>query len=91
MNLTQVAQVREHRLVAQRDVDDAVVGEGRHGRDGSRFLPAAHGAIGDEQAGVFAPETTRSPEAAGRVPESLPLSGEVALRDCCQLDGEFSL
>ena len=78
-DFAQVAEEGEGGGVAERDIDDAVVGEGAHGGDGGGFLTAAHGAGADEQAGVFAPEAAALPEAAGRVPECLPLGGEVAV------------
>ena len=51
----------EGRLVAQRHVDEAVVGQGAHGGDGGALLAAAEGAGGDEETSVLAPETARGP------------------------------
>lgn len=52
MDLVKLAEEREGRLVAQRHVDDAVVGESAHGGDVGGFLAAAWGGAGDEDAGV---------------------------------------
>lgn len=79
MNLLQVGQLREDRLVAQRDVDETVVGKSAHGSQGSRFLAAAQSAGRDKQTGVLAPVATGGPDTAGLVPERLPLGGEVAV------------
>lgn len=38
VDLLQVGEHREDGLVAERDVDEAVVGEGAHGGNGSRLL-----------------------------------------------------
>jgi hypothetical protein len=64
-DLRDVAEEREDGLVAQRDVDHAVVGQGAHGGDGRALLPAAHGAGRDEEAGVLAPVAASLPLAAG--------------------------
>lgn len=42
-------------------------------------MTTALGTSGDEETGVFAPEATGGPNAAGLVPEGLPLGGEVAV------------
>jgi hypothetical protein len=69
----------ESGLVAERNVDDAVVSESAHGSESSALLSTALGAGADEQAGVLAPEATSLPLAAGAVPERPPLRGEVAV------------
>lgn len=79
MNLTQVGQLAENRLVAERDVDQAVVSKGAHGSKGSRLLATAQGGGRDEETGILAPVATGGPDAAGLVPESLPLGGEVTV------------
>lgn len=71
MDLRQVRHLGEGLGVAEGHVDDAVVGEGRHGSDGSGLLTAAHGSGRDEEAGHLAPEATGGPLLAGLVPEGL--------------------
>ena len=78
-DLAVVAKEVESGLVAERNVDDAVVGESAHRSESSALLSTALGAGGDEQAGVLAPEATGLPLAAGPVPEGPPLGGEVAV------------
>ena len=60
-DLAVVTEEVECGLVAKRDVDDAVVGEGAHGVKGSGFLATAHSASGDEETSVLAPEGTSLP------------------------------
>ena len=79
MDLGQVRELSEGGLVAQRDVEEAVVGESAHGSNGSRLLATTESTSGDEQTGVLAPEATSGPNTAGAVPEGLPLSGEVTV------------
>lgn len=79
MDLLQVGELREDGLVAERDVDEAVVGEGAHGGNGSRLLATTEGTGGNEETGVLAPIATRGPDTTGPVPEGLPLSGEVTV------------
>lgn len=79
VDLLQVGQEREGGLVAQRHVEEAVVGEGAHGGNGSRLLATTEGTGGDEETGVLAPVATGSPDGAGLVPEGLPLGREVAV------------
>ena len=78
-DLAVVTKKVEGGLVAERNVDDAVVGESAHGGESSALLSAALGAGADEQAGVLAPEATGLPLTAGAVPEGPPLRGEVAV------------
>ena len=56
-----------------------MVGKGGHGGEGSRLLSASLRATRDEQACVFTPEVALGPLFAGLVPESPPLSREVAV------------
>jgi len=77
-DLTQVCEDVEGGLVAERDVDEAVVRQSGHGGDGRALLPTTLGASGDEEAGVLAPEGTSLPLATSLVPEGLELSREVA-------------
>lgn len=65
--------------VAERHVDEAVVGQSAHGGDGRGLLAAAEGAGGDEEAGQLAVVQAVGPLSAGAVPEGLPLRGEVAV------------
>ena len=61
----QVGELAEGTAVSERDVDDAVVGEGGEGVGGGDFLASAGCAGGDEDSGVFVVESTFGPEAAG--------------------------
>lgn len=79
MDLSQVRELSKGGLVAQRDVEEAVVGESAHGSNGGRLLATTEGTSGDEQTGVLAPEATGGPDTAGAVPEGLPLSREVTV------------
>lgn len=79
VNLSHVAHLVERLGVTEWDVNNAVVGEGAHGSNSGGLLTTSHGAGGNEDSGVLAPETASSPEAAGLVPESLPLTWEVAV------------
>ncbi|KAI7165207.1 Minor allergen Cla h [Hortaea werneckii] len=79
-DLTHVSEDAEGGLVAQRHVDDAVVGEGGHGSNDGALLATTLGGGGDEHTGV--PWTTLGtvlPLATSLVPESLPLSREVTV------------
>ena len=78
-DFTQVGQKGKRGLVAQRHVDDAVVSQGAHGRDSGAFLTSTKTGGRDEKPGHFAPVGASSPLATGLVPESFPLSGEVAV------------
>lgn len=79
MNLIQVAQLAEDGLVAERNVNEAVVSESAHGGKSSRLLTTTLGTGGNEETGILAPEATASPNATGLVPEGLPLGREVAV------------
>jgi len=71
VNLGQVAQEREDVVVAERDEEDTVVGQGREcGVDG-HFLSSTRGTGGNEDAGVLASESTLSPETTSSIPEDL--------------------
>lgn len=72
-----LGQKWEDGLVAQGNVDDAVVRESAHGGDDGAFLTAARGRSRDEDAAVLAPKTAGLPLLAGVVEECLPLGGEV--------------
>ena len=79
VNLVQVAELSEDGLVAQRNVDEAVVSESAHRGKGSGLLTTTLGTGRNEKTGVLAPEATSGPNATGLVPEGLPLSGEVTV------------
>jgi hypothetical protein len=66
-------------LVSERNVDEAVVGEGAHGSKSSGLLSSTLGAGGDEETSILAPVRSLGPLLASLVPEGLPLSGEVAV------------
>jgi hypothetical protein len=57
----------------------AVVCQGRHRSNGSALLSTTRRSGRDEDTGVFAEVSTRSPLGASVVPESLPLSWEVTI------------
>lgn len=79
VNLVQVAQLAEDGLVAQRNVDEAVVSESAHRGKGSGLLTTTLSTGRHEETGVLAPEATSGPDATGLVPEGLPLSREVTV------------
>lgn len=79
VNLVQVAELGEYGLVAQRNVDEAVVSESAHRGKGSRLLTTTLSTGRHEETGVLAPEATSGPNATGLVPEGLPLSREVTV------------
>jgi hypothetical protein len=58
VDLVKVCEDRENRGVSEGDVDDAVVGEGAHGGNGSRFLTTAQGGTADEETSKLAPKAT---------------------------------
>ena len=55
MDLLKVGQLSEGSLVSQRDVDEAVVDESRHGGDGGGLLATTEGAGADEHTSILAP------------------------------------
>jgi hypothetical protein len=79
VDLIEVGQVGECVLVAEGNVDEAVVSKGAHGGDAGRLLATTLGAGADEQTGVLAPVGAVGPLLARVVKESLPLRGEVAV------------
>lgn len=79
MDLREVSKLGKGLLVTQWNVDEAVVGESRHGRKGRALLTTSLGGSAEEQAGVLAPVGTGLPLASSAVPESLPLSWEIAV------------
>ena len=79
VHFVQVGELPEDGLVAQGDVDHAMMGECAHGGDAGGLLAASQSGGGDEEADVFAPEAALLPLASGTVEEGLPLGGEVAV------------
>jgi hypothetical protein len=71
VNLGEVGDVGESLGVAEGNVDDAVVSQGGHGREGSGLLTTAGSSSGDEEAGLLAPVATGGPDSTGLVPEGL--------------------
>jgi len=78
MNLLHIRQLGEDGLVPQRHVVDTVVNQSAQGVLNGLFLAASLAPHSDENPSIFSGERTFGPEPAGRVPESLPLSGEVS-------------
>ena len=79
MDLGEVGQLGKAMLVAQRNVDEAVVSEGAHGGNSSGLLTTTESTGGDEQTSVLARVATSGPDGARGIPEGLPLSGEVTV------------
>lgn len=79
VDFIQVGQQRKSGLVTQRDEDKTVMGQSAHGRQSGGFLTTTHGASGDENTCVLAPEATGGPDGAGLVPEGLPLRREITV------------
>ncbi len=79
MDLVEVGEEREGSLVAERHVEETVVGEGAHRGDSGGFLTTSKGASRDEETSVAAVEATSGPDTASAVPEGLPLSREVTV------------
>jgi hypothetical protein len=69
----------ESSLVTKRNVDEAVVRQGRHASDSSALLSATQGTGGNEHSSVLAPEASLSPLLASLVPEGLELRWEVSV------------
>lgn len=78
MDLFQVRQEPEGSLVTEGNEVETVVSESAHGSNGGRLLTTTQGTRGDEQTGILAPVAAGGPDAAGLVPEGLPLGREVA-------------
>ena len=69
----------ERSLVTQWHKNNTVMGQSRHCCQSCAFLTTTLSSSADEHAGHFAPVTSTLPDAAGLVPEGLPLSWEVAV------------
>jgi len=72
-------EVLERGRIAQRHEDDTMMRKGAHGRKCGTLLASSLRGSRDEETGVLAPVATGLPLLAGRVPEGLPLGGEVAV------------
>lgn len=79
MDLREVGELTESRLVSERDERETVVSQSAHGSNGGGFLTTTETGSGDEEAGRLAPVTTGRPDATALVPEGLPLGGEVTV------------
>lgn len=66
-------------LVPEWNIYDSVVSEGRDRVESSDLLPTALPAGRDEETGVFARESTRSPETTGGIDERFPLGREISV------------
>jgi hypothetical protein len=71
VDLAQVGQEREDGLVAERNEEDTVVGQGRESSVDSHLLSSTRGAGGNEDTSVLASEGTLNPETTCGVPEGL--------------------
>jgi len=78
VNLLHIRQLGEHRLIPQRHVDYPVVNETAQGVLDRLFLAASLSPHRDENPSVFASESASGPESDCRVPERLPLGGEIS-------------
>lgn len=71
VNLSQVGQLGEDVLVAERNEDDPVVTQGRESGVDSHLLTSTRRTGGNEDTGVLSGESTRGPETTGSIPEDL--------------------
>jgi hypothetical protein len=71
VNLREVRQLAKGSCVPKGNEADAVVDEGRLGRQSRGFLSTAETTSADEQAGVLAVQRSLLPELACRIPEGL--------------------
>lgn len=78
-DLRKVGQDREARLVAQRDVDDAVMRQGRQSSNNRALLSTTWSTSRDKDTSILSPVCARSPLTSSRIPECLPLRGEVTI------------
>ena len=79
MNLGQVGKQRESLLVSQWHINDAMMGEGGHGCNGSGLLSATLRSIGDEDSCQLVIVSSFLPLTSSAVPERLPLGRKVAI------------
>jgi len=71
VNLVQVGQKGEDGLVAERNEDNPVVGQGRESAVDSHFLSSTRSTGGNEDTGVLSMESTLNPETTSSIPEGL--------------------
>lgn len=79
MHFAQIRHLGERFSVAKRDIDDSMMGQGGQGSKRGALLPTAESASRDKQPRVFSIQSAALPQAAGLVPERLPLRGEIAV------------
>jgi hypothetical protein len=65
VDLSEIGQLGKSSCVAEGDIGDAVVNEGRLDRQGRGFLSTTETTSGDEHAGEFAVQFALLPEVAG--------------------------
>ena len=66
-------------MIPQWHINNTVMRERAHGRQAGALLSSSLRSSGDEETGVFAPETASCPLFSSLVPEGFPLGGEVAV------------
>ena len=71
MDFIKIRQLAEGRGIAQGDVGDAVVSEGREGCNSRGLLATTMATSGDEHASVLAEQLSLCPQLAGAIPEGL--------------------
>lgn len=79
MNFRQVSKLGESFGVSERDEDDSVMSQGAQCVGNSGLLSTSWAGSGNENTSIFTSEGSGLPKFTGRVPECLPLSGEVAV------------
>lgn len=79
MNLLQVRNLCERRLVSERDVDNAMVRECGQGGNGGGLLSATRSCSRNKYTGILAPKCTSCPELSCGIPEGLPLGWEITV------------
>lgn len=78
-DLIRVGQLSKVVLVAKGHIDDAHMGQGGHGGDGSALLSASRRSRRHKETSILAVEATRCPLFTASIPECLPLCREVAI------------
>ena len=79
MDLREIRQLGKRGCVSEGNKGDAVVSEGRLGRQSGGFLSTTETASGNEHASELAVQFSLLPEVAGSIPEGLPLRWEVTI------------
>jgi hypothetical protein len=69
----------ESSLVSKRNVDESVMGQGRHAGNSRALLSSTKSTRANEHSGVLAPEASLGPLLSSLVPESLELCWEVSV------------